>query len=82
MTKNPMIKRVKGEEPPFAENSLRPMEIRKAPSTTPMISGRRYSTAAARCSPKAPALSLIKQAMQKPMVGRIAKVGKSHGDHT
>ena len=33
----------------------------------PMISGRMYCTLAALCSPKAPAMSRSKQAMQKPM---------------
>ena len=34
----------------------------------PAISGRRYWTIAARCSPKAPAMSRVKQATQKPML--------------
>ncbi len=38
-----------------------------APRSRPMISGRRYCTLAALCSPRAPAMSRSKHAMQKPI---------------
>ena len=56
-----------GEDPALARNSFAARAAAMAPSTMPMISGRTYWTAAALCSPAAPAMSRRKQAMQKPM---------------
>ena len=47
ITKKPSTKRVIGEEPPCARNSLPAMDIISAPNTKPMISGRIYCTMAA-----------------------------------
>ena len=41
--------------------------MKNAPSTIPIISGRTYWTTSALCKPTAPAISLMKQAMQNPM---------------
>ena len=67
MTNAPSTKRVIGEEPPRGRNSFFTAETMSAPSTRPMISGRMYWTTAAWCIPTAPAVSRMKQAMQKPM---------------
>ena len=67
ITKKPSTKRVRGALPPLAENSPLNRAMPKLPSTRPMISGRIYCTAAARCRPRPPAVSRRKQAMQKPM---------------
>ena len=68
ITKNPSTNRVIGDEPPFPRNSFLHRAMINAPSTSPMISGRTYCTAAALCSPSAPEVSRRKQAMQKPML--------------
>ena len=47
MTKKPSMKRVSGELPPLALNSLLPIATTKLPSTNPIISGRIYCTGAA-----------------------------------
>ena len=67
ITKAPIRKRQAGEDPALARNSFAARAAAMAPSTMPMISGRTYWTAAALCSPAAPAMSRRKQAMQKPM---------------
>ena len=68
MTKKPIKKRVTGEEPPLGENSPLAMERAMAPRIRPIISGRIYCTASALCSPSPPAVSLMKQARQKPIL--------------
>ena len=67
MAKKPRTSRVIGELPPRGENSFLPRLSRKLPRMIPMISGRRYCTAPARCRPSAPAVSRMKHAMQNPM---------------
>ena len=67
ITPKPRTKRVRGEEPPRGAKSFLMRAIRKAPHTRPMISGRTYCTMAAPCIPTPPAMSRMKQAMQKPM---------------
>ena len=68
MTTNaPSTKRIAGEEPARALNSLLATLMMNAPSTRPMISGRTYCTFAALCRPTAPEISRRKHAMQKPM---------------
>ena len=68
MTKKPSTKRVMGALPPLEANSLLRRAMQKLPRMMPMISGRIYWTGAALCRPSAPAVSRIKQAMQKPML--------------
>ena len=64
----PRTKRVKGEEPAVALNSLFAKAITQAPTMIPMISGRRYCTVSLVCSFIAPAVSRTKQAMQIAML--------------
>ena len=71
ITNAPSTKRVAGELPPFARNSPLTSAIMKEPSTRPIISGRTYCTFAAPCRLHAPAMSLRKQAMQKPMLAGL-----------
>ena len=73
MTKAPSTKRVAGEEPALARNSLVATDMTNAPSTRPMISGRTYCTLAAPCIPTAPVMSRRKQAMQKPMLAGLPR---------
>ena len=73
MTKAPSTKRVAGEEPALARNSLVATDMTKAPSTRPMISGRTYCTLAAPCIPTAPVMSRRKQAMQNPMLAGLPR---------
>ena len=54
-------------EPLLAISSFLEKAMILAPRTRPIISGRIYWTIAALCSFKAPAVSLIKHAIQKPM---------------
>ena len=67
ITNIPSTKRQAGEEPALARNSLAARAATVAPRTMPTISGRMYCTFAALWSPRAPAMSRRKQAMQKPM---------------
>lgn len=67
ITNIPSTNRQAGEAPAFARNSLAARAAAAAPTTMPMISGRMYCTLAALWSPRAPAMSRRKQAMQKPM---------------
>ena len=64
----PRTKRVKGEEPAVALNSLFAKAITQAPTMIPMISGRRYCTVSLVCSFIAPAVSRTKQAMHIAML--------------
>ena len=73
MTKAPSTKRVAGEEPALARNSLVATDMMNAPSTRPMISGRTYCTLAAPCIPTAPVMSRRKQAMQNPMLAGLPR---------
>ena len=63
----PRTKRTMGAEPPRGLNSRVAMAAASEPSTSPMISGRRYWTMAARCRPSPPATSRSKHATQIPM---------------
>ncbi len=71
MAKLPRMKRSNGEDPLRALNSRKSRAAANAPSTKPMISGRRYCTTAARCRPSAPAMSRSKQATQMPILGGL-----------
>ena len=64
----PSRKRTSGADPVRGLNSRKIKAATSEPSTKPMISGRMYWTAAARCSPSAPAMSRLKQATQMPML--------------
>ena len=68
MAKKPSTKRVMGALPPRGENSLKARAMIVLPRIRPMISGRMYWTAAAESRPRAPTVSRMKQAMQKPML--------------
>ena len=63
----PRTKRTRGAEPPRGLNSRVARAAAREPSKRPMISGRRYWTMAARCSPSPPATSRSKHATQMPM---------------
>jgi hypothetical protein len=69
--KTPRANLSKVLEPPLDLNSLNLRAHKNAPSTSPIISGRRYWTTAARCNPSPPAISLRKQAMQKPILAGL-----------
>ena len=73
MTKAPSTKRVAGEEPALARNSLVATDMTNAPNTRPMISGRTYCTLAALCIPTAPEMSRRKQAIQNPMLAGLPR---------
>ena len=68
ITKKPKTKRTTGFEPLLAINSFFENAMTEAPKTIPIISGLRYCTTPALWSFKAPAVSLMKQAMHKPML--------------
>ena len=68
-----MTNLVTGAEPPLGLNSFVTKARINAPSTSPTISGRMYCTAAAEWNPSAPVVSLIKQAIQKPMFAGLPK---------
>ncbi|MFO7839613.1 MAG: hypothetical protein R6X08_08970 [Desulfosalsimonadaceae bacterium] len=68
MAKTPRTKRTIGAEPPRGRNSRNIKAAASDPRMKPMISGRRYCTTPARCSPIAPAMSLSKQATHMPML--------------
>ena len=67
-TQAPIRKRITGDEPERGLNSPFITEMMNAPSTRPRISGLRYCTVAVLCSPRLPAISRRKQAMQNPML--------------
>jgi len=67
MAQTPRKKRTTGAEPALGRNSLKARAPPSDPRTKPMISGLRYCTTPARCSPMAPAMSRSKQATQIPM---------------
>ena len=73
ITPKPSTKRSMGEEPPRGAKSFFSRAMANAPSTRPMISGRMYCTTAALCRPTPPAISRIKQAIQKPMFAGLPK---------
>ena len=62
-----------GALPPLGENSLKATAMMVEPRMRPMISGLMYWTAAAESRPRAPAVSRMKQAMQKPMLPGLPK---------
>ena len=68
MAKKPRPKRTIGDEPPRGRYSLNKSAEAKEPKIKPASSGRKYCTTAARCSPKAPATSRVKQATQTPIL--------------
>ena len=68
MTMKPMMKRSTGLEPARGLKSPLMTLIANEPKTMPMISGRTYSTIGAVCRCIAPAISLMKHAMQKPIL--------------
>ena len=73
ITKAPSVNLVTGAEPSLGRNSFVISDTMHAPSTSPMISGRMYCTAAAEWSPNAPVVSRKKQAIQNPMFAGFPK---------
>jgi hypothetical protein len=83
MAKRPRKKRITGDEPARGLYSRASSEIKKAPTTNPMISGRMYCTTAARCRPTAPAIAL-EPGDADAHIGWIAQIlqqGRQHADY-
>ena len=77
IAKTPRKKRTIGDEPLRGEYSPKASADRNAPMTNPPISGRRYWTTAARCSPSAPAMSRVKHATHIPMLPGLPNFTRS-----
>ena len=73
----PMRSLKRGEEPERLVHSLLKRETKKLPRMRPIISGLTYCTTPAECNFKPPAVSLIKQAMQKPMFAGLPSFSKT-----
>ena len=69
----PSTNLVIGDDPAVERYSFVTADIRKAPSTRPMISGLAYCTVSVEWSPSAPAVSRIKQAIQKAILAGLPK---------
>lgn len=69
----PSTNRTMGDEPAIERYSFVAAEIMNAPSTRPMISGLAYCTVSVECIPRAPAVSLIKHAIQNAILAGLPK---------